>query len=37
MNKIRISLEELNVLSRIFPTMTVQEFLKLKRISLEAK
>ena len=30
MNKIRISLEELNVLSRVFPTMTVQEFIKLK-------
>ena len=31
MNKIRISLEELNVLSKVFPKMTIQEFIKLKK------
>lgn len=30
MNKIKVSLEELNVLSKVFPTMTIQEFIKLK-------
>lgn len=33
MNKIKITLEELNVLSRVFPTMTLKEFIELKRQS----
>lgn len=31
MNKIKITLEELNVLSRVFPTMTLKEFIELKQ------
>ena len=31
MNKIKVTLEELNVLSRVFPTMSVKEFLELKQ------
>lgn len=31
MNKIKITLEELNVLSNAFPNMTVKEFINLKK------
>ena len=31
MNKIKVTLEELNVLSNVFPNMTIQEFIKLKK------
>lgn len=31
MNKIKVSLEELNILSKVFPTMTIQEFMDLKK------
>lgn len=33
MNKIKITLDELNVLSRVFPTMTLKEFMELKKQS----
>ena len=33
MNKIKVTLEELNVLSNVFPSMTVKEFLELKQQS----
>lgn len=31
MNKIKITLKELNVLSSVFPKMTIKEFLELKQ------
>lgn len=31
MNKIKVTLDELNVLSNIFPNMTIKEFIELKK------
>lgn len=33
MNKIKVTLNELNVLSNVLPNMTIKEFIKLKRQS----
>lgn len=31
MNKIKVTLKELNVLSSVFPNMTVKQFIELKK------
>lgn len=33
MNKIKVTLKELNALSSVFPNMTIKEFIKLKKQS----